>query len=356
MITLVIPSYNNLSYLKLAYNSIRGSGPHVNLIIYDDGSTDGTYEWLQSLNDHHLTFERFEKRIGHTVLYDKGFRAAVTEYVGILHADMVIAPNFFELLFPRLRKGVVISARCVEPPMHGEGMEKIVKNFGMTAEDFDYVKFSKFAKESSTEDTLPALFAPWFVHKEEYFSKVGGHDLRFAPYGWEDADIFVRMMRANLQPIQYKDMLVYHFTQRGHKWNHGKVGNYDTDYQLQMPICRNRFIEKWGTMIWKDEMHTPLVIPAYVKEIQINNYRTGHPYEVFNLFFDRVIADGHLIKTNNKKNPNYTLTLDYNTQYDGASLQEFIMKIPFIVMEYDEGKYDYDGLILNIHHKNEVTV
>ena len=356
MITLVIPSHNNLSYLKLAYNSVRTADPSIPLIIYDDGSTDGTYEWLQSLKDNFLTFERLDKRTGHTVLYDRGFKTATTEYIGILHADMVVAPNFFELLLPRLRKGVVISARCVEPPLHGEGMEKVVKNFGMTAEEFNYSTFSKFALESTTGSTLPALFAPWFIHKEEYFDKVGGHDLRFAPYGWEDADIFVRMMKVGLEPIQYKDLLVYHFTQRGHKWNRGTVGNYNTDYQLQMHICRNRFIEKWGTMMWKDEMHTPLVIPAYVKEIQINNYRTGHPYEIFNLFFDRVIADGQLIKTNRKQNPNYTFTLDYNIQYDGASLQEFIMKIPFIVAEYEVGTYDYNGLILNIHHKDEVTV
>jgi GT2 family glycosyltransferase len=352
MITLVIPSHNNLAYLKLAYTSLRKAGPNVPLIIYDDGSTDGTHEWLASLTDTHLTWEHFDKRIGHTVLYDRGFRDATTEYIGIMHADMVVAPNFFDLLLPRLSESHVVSARCIEPPLHGEGLEKVVKNFGMTADEFRYDDFAKFATSQTTAETLPALFAPWFINKQQYFEKVGGHDLQFAPYGWEDADIFIRMMRAGFTPVQYKDMFVYHFTQRGHKWNNGQVGNYHTDYQLQMHMCRNRFIQKWGTMIWKDEQHTPVSIPPYIKNINITNYRTGHQYEVFNLFFDNVVADNYLIKTNNKTNPNYTFHLDYNKNYDLASLQDFIMKLPFIVDEYEEGSYDYSGLLLTIHHKD----
>ena len=50
-ISVVIPSYNNLDYLKLIHSSVRAISDKVELILYDDGSTDGTKEWLTSLNE-----------------------------------------------------------------------------------------------------------------------------------------------------------------------------------------------------------------------------------------------------------------------------------------------------------------
>ena len=70
-ISLIIPSYNNLRHLKNAYNSVRKHyNQLVELILIDDGSNDGTFEWLQTLEDSNLIIWREEKRIGHTILYD----------------------------------------------------------------------------------------------------------------------------------------------------------------------------------------------------------------------------------------------------------------------------------------------
>ena len=52
MISIVIPSYNNLRHLKNAYSSVRKHyTDKVELILIDDGSDDGTFEWLQTLDD-----------------------------------------------------------------------------------------------------------------------------------------------------------------------------------------------------------------------------------------------------------------------------------------------------------------
>ena len=49
MISLIIPSYNNLQHLKNAYNSIKKHAPQSEVILLDDGSTDGTWEWIWEL-------------------------------------------------------------------------------------------------------------------------------------------------------------------------------------------------------------------------------------------------------------------------------------------------------------------
>ena len=58
-ISLIIPSYNNLRHLKNAYNSVRKHyNQLVELILIDDGSNDGTFEWLQTLEDSDLIKRR----------------------------------------------------------------------------------------------------------------------------------------------------------------------------------------------------------------------------------------------------------------------------------------------------------
>ena len=47
MISLIIPSYNNLRHLKNVYASIQKHAPEAEVVLLDDGSTDGTWEWIQ---------------------------------------------------------------------------------------------------------------------------------------------------------------------------------------------------------------------------------------------------------------------------------------------------------------------
>ena len=75
-ISFIIPSRNNLRYLKWCYNSIRKNlGYYHEICIADDASEDGTWEWLekQSKIDIGLKIHRNEgpDRQGLVVLYDK---------------------------------------------------------------------------------------------------------------------------------------------------------------------------------------------------------------------------------------------------------------------------------------------
>lgn len=274
MLTIVIPAYNNIDYLKLCYDSIRNSSKDVELIIFNDGSSDGTTEWLNSLADSHLQYEIFDERIGHTILYDKGFGMAKTEYVGILHADMVVSKNTIPSIISNLGKNKILSLTCIEPPIHPEGVEKIQMDFGMYPQDFNMESFDDFCINLETESKGKAhdsLFAPWFVSREEYLNRIGSHDTIFAPYGWEDSDIFVRMVLGGFDIVRMKDTFVYHFTQRGHKWKNGKLGEFNNDYQEQMFNMQREFIRKWGTDICRDNEHRPVSIIKYNIGLEISN-------------------------------------------------------------------------------------
>jgi glycosyltransferase involved in cell wall biosynthesis len=215
MISLIIPSYNNLQHLKNVYVSIRKNAPQAKMMFLDDGSTDGTYEWLMSLPKDNLYHPyRSEERVGHTILYDKGISLVDDEIVGILHADMIVGPNYIENLLKHLKPGKVVCATRIEPPLHPEGKEKIIKDFGLDFDTLNIDAFEKFALEAQNEfkdQTTKGMFAPWILYKKD-FQAMGGHDSLFAPFPYEDSDIFQRWILAGYELIQSRDAFVYHLT------------------------------------------------------------------------------------------------------------------------------------------------
>ena len=222
-VTLVVPTYNNLKHIKNAYTSIRKYYPTLELVLLDDGSSDGTFEWLELIEetDENVVLYQSEERVGHTILYDVGIDMAKNEIIGIIHADMIVSENYLENLLKHLDKGKVVCATRIEPPLHPPGNEKIIQNFGMDFDDLNIPAFEEFVVKAQSEynnQTSKGMFAPWILYKED-FQSIGGHDPLFAPFPYEDSDIFQRWILAGFELIQSRDSFVYHLTCRGHRWN-----------------------------------------------------------------------------------------------------------------------------------------
>ena len=128
--TFVIPSRNNLEFLKLAYESIRNLDTKHEILVLDDASEDGTSSWIEEQNDEDLiTFHNpGPERIGIVGMFDKGIELARTDIIMAFHADMVACKDLDKNILKHLDKGVVVSATRVEPPLHPDGPEKIIRN------------------------------------------------------------------------------------------------------------------------------------------------------------------------------------------------------------------------------------
>lgn len=275
-ISVVIPSYNNLEYLKLIYRSIRDVTDEVELLLYSDGSTDGTEEWLATLEDKNAVISTLKDRVGHTILYDRGFNQAKNSIIGILHADMVVSPNFFDNILKHIEPGTVVCGTCIEPPLHPPGGEKVIKDFGLYPAEFNQVDFNNYtdyASKNNTGKVNESIFAPWFILKDEYLSKIGSHDKSYAPYGYEDSDLFSRMALAGFKFIQSRDAFIYHFTQRGHKWTKG-IGIENDGYREQMDKTRKIYIRKFGTDPIFNYNHKPSPAPKFNIGFIINGNET----------------------------------------------------------------------------------
>lgn len=273
-ISLVVPAYNNLQHLQNLYQSVRKYYTDVELVLMDDGSSDGTFEWLQEVvnQDDHLLVYKSGNRVGHTILYDKGIELSRGDIVGILHADMIVGPNYLENLLKHLDKGKVICATRIEPPLHPPGDEKIIQDFGMDFDTLDIDGFEDFTiqQQRTYEDsTTRGMFAPWLLYKED-FQRIGGHDPLFAPFPYEDSDIFQRWLLQGYELIQSRDSFVYHLTCRGHRWTE-EIGKNDDYFITVEEKARRNYVRKWGSWIQNDKYQHPILIPVYNKGIEIQN-------------------------------------------------------------------------------------
>ena len=272
-VTLVIPSSNNLRHLKNAYHSIKTHAPHCKIVMLDDGSTDGTTDWLSSLSDDNITvIYRSDKRVGHTILYDKGIELAQTEVVGIMHADMILGPYYLENLLKYLEREKVVCATRVEPPLHPAGKEKIIRDFGTDFDNLNLDAFEAYVLEAQHEYkdlTTNGMFAPWIIYKEDFIA-MGGHDALFAPFPYEDSDIFQRWILHGYELIQSRDSFVYHLTCRGHRWT-DEIGKDDDYFKNASAKAARNYIRKWGSWIENDEYQLPILKPRYDIGLVVEN-------------------------------------------------------------------------------------
>ena len=282
VISFIQPSRNNLKYLKWSYNSIRKNLGYRHEICWaDDFSDDGTWEWMQEVaeKDGNVKIHRNEgpKRLGHTIRYDTLINEyATSDIVMIYHADMYACPKLDEEVLKHLEPGKVVSATRIEPPLHPDGPEKVLQDFGIEPEEFDeqgLLNFINQTWEGMPEDkTTEGIFAPWAIYKDD-FTSIGGHDQLYAPQSKEDSDIFNRFQLAGYETIQTWEGYVYHMTCRGSRFKDGAMrnpagqvfmkGRESSEWLAQNLRSTRNFIRKWGHMVKHDAYLKPIVPPKY---------------------------------------------------------------------------------------------
>ena len=366
-VTLVIPSSNNLRHLKNAYASIKTHAQHCKIVMLDDGSTDGTTEWLAGISDANITaIYRSDKRVGHTILYDKGIELAQTEVVGIMHADMILGPYYLENMLKHLNKEKVVCATRVEPPLHPAGKEKIIRDFGT---DFDNLNLNAFeayvldAQQEYKDQTTDGMFAPWIIYKEDFIA-MGGHDRLFAPFPYEDSDIFQRWLLHGYELIQSRDAFVYHLTCRGHRWTE-ESGKDDDYFKNASAKAARNYIRKWGSWIDNDEYQRPILKPRYdigvvVENCDANLLLSLEPW-FNNIYVDQTLIADYIKYEQPKtdlilearvrpiEEPKQNDILIYFDAKDNVDLN-IVPNIQVIIRESVDavGTYEYNGLKIDV--------
>ncbi|NLZ16293.1 MAG: glycosyltransferase [Desulfobulbaceae bacterium] len=110
LISVVIPAYNHERFIGPAVESVLAQSlADLELIIIDDGSTDGTAQVIQSYQDSRLHYTYQENQDAYNAL-NRGMGLAQGEYIAILNSDDVYTENRLERLLAEQR---ATNAQCL---------------------------------------------------------------------------------------------------------------------------------------------------------------------------------------------------------------------------------------------------
>ncbi|HUG21937.1 glycosyltransferase family 2 protein [Piscinibacter sp.] len=233
MFSILIPSWNNLDYLRLCVDSIRKNSVHRHQVIVhvNDGS-DGTREWVQQ-SGVDVTFT--ETNVGICWAVNEAAMLAEHDYIVYLNDDMYCLPGWDSALLDRLKPLTtdlyMLSGTMVEPRDSGNPCV-VVGDYGDTVASFCEADLLRDAPRLRRGDWAGATWPPTLVHRNWWF-KSGGYSTELSPGMSSDNDFSMKLWHAGCRHfIGAGDSLVYHFQCK----STGKVVKNDG---------RRQFLDKW---------------------------------------------------------------------------------------------------------------
>lgn len=115
-ISIVIPVYNEINTILELYAAVKAVPQEKEIILVDDGSTDGTRELLKQLNDSDTTVILLDRNKGKGAALRSGFQKATGDIVIIQDADLEYDPQQYPKLIQPILEGkadVVYGSRFV---------------------------------------------------------------------------------------------------------------------------------------------------------------------------------------------------------------------------------------------------
>ena len=197
-VSVIMPTYNEGSYIKQAVESILESiYENIELIIIDDGSSDKTLDIVHSYSDDRLSIVERTNESGVTSARNKGIKLASGDYISVHDADDWSDPERFE-------RQIAYLDEHPEVALVGTGAY-------LVDEDGDAQSRRRVLETPSLDDLIEHNE---FVHgsvmmRRDVLQEIGGYDEWF-PVA-EDYDLWLRL--ADEYEVRNIDEPLYYFRQ-----------------------------------------------------------------------------------------------------------------------------------------------
>lgn len=194
-ISLVIPLLNQLDYTKMCLASLeRSTKVPYELILIDNGSTDGTQQYVRGLNATVITNQN---NLGCAKAWNQGVKAARGDVIGILNNDIVVAPGWMEGLLAFMQR----TGHGIVSPSAREG-----------ALDYDLETYAAEFSIRCAEARRRQIYGACMLIRREVFDRIGLFDEGFSYGGCEDIDFQWRAQRAGFSVGMTGSVLIHHFS------------------------------------------------------------------------------------------------------------------------------------------------
>ena len=257
-VSIIVPTFNNLKYLKFFFSSIKKNSKYKHQIIFhiNDGS-DGTLKFAKK---NKIQFTHSFKNIGLCKSLNKAAHLVNTDHILYAHDDMFFCKDWDIYL-----KKEIMKFKDNLYYLTGTNVSKknglINYDCGSTPDSFNEKKFNKFCKTNKHDDLQGSHWAPHLVHKK-IWKKIGGFSEEFNPGDGSDPDFCMKLWVNKVRIFKaISKFKVYHFSSVTTRKSNIILNNGTKTFLLKFGF-NPRFFRKYylkgdGLNVFKGKLNLP---------------------------------------------------------------------------------------------------
>jgi GT2 family glycosyltransferase len=189
-VTIIIPNYNGLKFMEPCFKALRAqSDQNFELLVVDNGSTDGSVKWLE---DHQIPSIFLEENTGFSGAVNIGIRESVTPYVILLNNDTEPQPDYVKEMVKAIERSPKIFS--VSSKMIQLYHKDLMDDAGDMYSVLGWAYQRGVGQKSSGYNKACRVFsacAGAAIYRRDVFDKIGGFDEDHFAY-LEDIDVGYR--------------------------------------------------------------------------------------------------------------------------------------------------------------------
>jgi GT2 family glycosyltransferase/Tfp pilus assembly protein PilF len=241
--SLIILCCNEVEYTRQCLESVlRNTRPPYELVLIDNGSTDGTPAYLEELRQcagpERVVVVRNETNQGFAAGCNQGLREARGRYLVLLNNDTVVSPRWLDGLvawslesWPHVGMVGPVSNYAAAPQQVSVDYQDVADMPGFAAR-----RQQEFAGQAAELERLTGFC---LLIRREVLDAIGGLDERFGLGFFEDDDLCVRAREAGFRLLLALNVFVHHYGSRTFQ-------ALDIDCRKALTDNLAIFREKWG--------------------------------------------------------------------------------------------------------------
>lgn len=194
MFSILIPTWNNLPYLKLCVDSIRRHSTFAHEIIFHvNEGTDGTLDWVRQQGFRHTWSCG---NVGVCLALNDAARLASNDWILFMNDDMVVTPGWDQAFAAALHEVgeqfAYLAAQLTEPVDTGN-VQVNVADFGTGPENFDETGLLAYMASQTPSPQRDGVALQPMLISRRLWHLVGGYSIEFGPGMSSDDDFLMKL-------------------------------------------------------------------------------------------------------------------------------------------------------------------
>ncbi|MCQ6559727.1 glycosyltransferase family 2 protein [Paenibacillus mendelii] len=240
--SIIIPTYNQLHYVKECIESIVQHTPEpYELIVIDNASDDGTAAYLKSAGG--LRYRINKENLGFAGAVNQGLMLARGTTLLILNNDSVVTPNWLSNLLVCL--GSNPQYGIVGPVTNYISGDQLIETSYTNIEDMQRFSRSFNQSDASRWKVTSRLTGFCMLLRREDFRRLGYFDEGFEIGNCEDDDYGLRARLLGLQLVIAKDTFIHHYGSVSMKSLNDR---FDQVYEKNLAFYANKWADPHGML------------------------------------------------------------------------------------------------------------